>query len=358
MGHVIAVSNVKGGVAKTTTSAALGRALSKRGQSVLLVDLDAQTDLTTSLGIRQASISYGTQDLFMPGLLEKLGINHFILPTPYEKLEIMPSKGELDWAEKGLAPADESLLLNLFDKNLRARYDFILMDCAPAINIYALNALTAADLVIIPTQAEYFSANSLMKMMGIVRHVRQQGRAGLAYRVLVSMYAARTRIQRTVMEEFRKGFGENMFESLIEIDNKIRESQSAHIPIIDYKPGSRGAIQYQNLALEVLAFFKEPIQPSTVPIAQKTIKAEENTATPCPFLGFRDDITTIMSYPSLGNHCHRASKPAPPKLSHQASHCLGQAYLACPMLQTSKKICLPAELQEHPPRLWDKLKFG
>jgi chromosome partitioning protein len=358
MGHVIAVSNVKGGVAKTTTSSALGRALSKRGQSVLLVDLDAQADLTTSLGITQGSIAYGTKDLFTPGLLEKLGINNFILATIYEKLDIMPSKGEIDWYDKGLANADERLLLNLFDTKLRARYDFIIMDCAPAINAYALNALTAADLVIIPTQAEYFSANSLIKMMRIIRHVRQNGRAELAYRVLVSMYVARTRIQRAVMEEFRKGFGENVFDGYIEIDTKIRESQSAHIPIIDYKPVSRGAIQYQNLAIEVLTFFKEPVQQSISPSEQKTIKTEENLQMLCPFLGFRDDIKTVMSYPSDLTHCHRASKATPPKLSHQASHCLTQSYLACPMLQTSRKISLPVELQERPPRLWDKLKFG
>jgi len=359
MGHVIAISNVKGGVAKTSTTSALGRALSKMGHNILLVDLDAQADLTTSVGITLSSVAYGTKDLFTPGLIEKLGVKNFVHATIYEKLDIIPSKGEIDWYDKGLMEANDRLLSAFFDSQFRSRYDFIIMDCAPAINVYALNALTAADLVIVPTQAEFFSANSLIKMMRVIRHVRQNGRPDLAYRVLVTMYSQRTRIQRTVMEEFRNGFGENLFATTIEIDTKIRESQSAHTPIIDYRPISRGAIQYQNLASEVLAFFKQPVQ-SVAPIPlteQKTAKTEETAQTFCPFLGFKDDLKTVMNYPSDLNHCHRASKPAAPKLGHQATHCLTQAYLGCPMLQTSKKISLPTELQERPPSLWNKLGF-
>jgi chromosome partitioning protein len=357
MGHIIAVSNVKGGVAKTSTSSALGRALSKMGHSILLVDLDAQADLTSSVGITLSSVAYGTKDLFTPGLIDKLGVKSFVHSTIYEKMDIMPSKGEIDWYDKGLAEANDRLLSELFDSKLGSRYDFIIMDCAPAINVYALNALTAADLVIVPTQAEFFSANSLIKMMRIIRHVRQNGRKELAYRVLVTMYSQRTRIQRTVMEEFRNGFGENLFETYIEIDTKIRESQSAHIPIIDYKPVSRGAIQYQNLAREVLSFFGQPARQLISTAEQKTVKTEEKSQTFCPFLGFKDDIKTVMNYPSDLNHCHRASKAAPPKLGHQTTHCLTQSYLACPMLQTSKKISLPTELQERPPSLWNKLGF-
>jgi chromosome partitioning protein len=360
MGHVIAISNVKGGVAKTSTSSALGRSISKLGYSVLLVDLDAQADLTTSVGIAQSNVAYGTKDLFSPGLLEKLGINNFILPTIYEKLDIMPSKGEIDWYDKGLAEANDSLLKDLFDTKLRERYDFIVMDCAPAINIYALNALTAADLVIVPTQAEYFSANSLIKMMRIIRHVRQRGRPELAYRVLVTMYVSRTRIQQTVMEEFRKGFGENLLDSYIEIDTKIRESQSAHIPIVDYKPISRGSIQYQNLCREVMEYFKQndkQPQQDIPPAEQATTKNEDALQAFCPFLGFKDDIKTVMNYPSDLNHCHRASKAGVPKLEHQTTNCLTQSYLACPMLKTSKKIALLPELQERPPSLWNRIGF-
>ncbi len=358
MAHVIAVSNVKGGVAKTSTSSALGRALSKMGYRVLLADLDAQADLTISVGITLGSVAYGSKELFTPGLLEKLGINNFILPTAYEKLDILPSKGEIDWYDKGLANANDHLLSDVFENKFKTRYDFIIMDCAPAINVYALNALIAADLVVIPTQAEYFSANSLIKMMRIIRHIRQNGRPDLAYRVLVTMFVPRTRIQRTVMEEFRNGFGENLFSTYIEIDTKIRESQSAHVPILDYKPVSRGAIQYQNLALEVLGFFKQPTQPISAPLTeQKTARSEETSLAFCPFLGFKDDLKTVMNYPSDLNHCHRASKPSIPKLSHQTSHCLSRSYLGCPMLQTSKKISLPGELQERPPSLWNKFGF-
>src|SRR5512145_3224180 len=138
MGHIIAVSNVKGGVAKTSTSSALGRALSKMGHSILLVDLDAQADLTTSVGITLSSVAYGTKDLFTPGLIEKLGVKNFVHATSYEKLDIIPSKGEIDWYDKGLMEANDRLLSELFDSKLKSRYDFIVMDCAPAINVYAL----------------------------------------------------------------------------------------------------------------------------------------------------------------------------------------------------------------------------
>jgi chromosome partitioning protein len=358
MGHVVAISNVKGGVAKTSTASALGRSLSKTDQRVLLIDLDVQADLTTSVGITQGGIAYGSKDLFAPGLLEKVGINSFILPTVYKNLDILPSKSDMDW-HSNIFPDDANIsnvLKDLINASLRERYDFILIDCAPAANLQTLNALTAADLVIIPTQAEYFAANSLIKMMRITRRIRQETNDKLHYRVLVSMYAKRTRLQQTVMEEFRKGFGENLFETFIEIDTKIRESQSAHVPIIDYKPRSRGAIQYQNLADEVLEYFGKSGKTSR-PMAAIGAQAEEPSHVFCPFLGFRNDIKTVMNYASDLNYCHRAKRQAVPKLEHQGSYCLTASYTACPMLRTRKQIDLPAELNENPPSLWDRLKF-
>lgn len=361
MGHVVAISNVKGGVAKTSTASALGRSLSKMGQRVLLIDLDAQADLTTSVGITQGGIAYGSKDLFAPSLVEKVGIKSFILPTVYANLDILPSKSDMDW-HSNIFPDDpniSNILKNLIDASLRERYGFILIDCAPAANLQTLNALTAADLVIIPTQAEYFAANSLIKMMRIARRIRQETNNKLDYRVLVSMYAKRTRLQQTVMEEFRKGFGENLFETFIEIDTKIRESQSAHVPIIDYKPRSRGAIQYQNLADEVLDFFGKSgktSRPVAAPAEKISAQAEETSHAFCPFLGFRDDIKTVMNYASALNYCHRAKRKAVPTLEHQDSHCLTASYTTCPMLRTNKQIDLPAELNEKPPSIWDRLK--
>jgi chromosome partitioning protein len=363
MGHVIAISNVKGGVAKTSTASALGRCLSKLGHRVLLVDLDAQADLTISVGITQGGIAYGSKDLFAPGLLEKLGINNFIVPTVYENLDILPSKGEMDWYDRGLADSVNlgNLLRDLFESKLRARYDFIVMDCAPAINIHTLNALAAADLVIVPTQAEYFSANSLVKMMRIIRRVRQDSSPNLSYRILVNMFAQRTRVQRNIMEEFRKGFGENLFATYIEIDTKIRESQSARVPIVDYNPRSRAAIQYQNLAIDVLNFFTKKASaptPKTVPPAENaSIETEEASRAFCPFLGFKDDIKTVMNYASSLNHCHRARHQAIPKMEYQNSHCLTKAYLSCQLLQTRQKIELSAQLQEEQPKLWGRFKI-
>ena len=362
MGYVISISNVKGGVAKTSTSIALGRSLSKMGYRVLLVDLDPQADLTLSVGVHPSIVSYASKDLFIPGIFKEFTLTRFLLKTSYENLDIIPSNGEIVWNEQRLADFEGSkdVIKNALNSGSETLYDFVVIDCPPAIGTSTISALMASDLVIIPTQAEYFSANSLAKMIAIIRNVRKEENPNLKYKVLVTMLDLRNRIQRTLLEEFHKGFKENLFRTAIVIDTKIRESHSLHIPIVDYKPNSRGAIQYLALAKELIEVLDEVQKPK---ITQSPIDAieeelsEESLNIHCPFLGFKDDLSSVTNYSSEMNYCHRAKPNAVPKFDHQSKICLTSAYLACPLLNTRIEIPLPTQLRERPPSLWNKLGF-
>ena len=136
-------------------------------------------------------------------------------------------------------------------------YDYILLDCPPALGAITLNALSAADLLIIPTQAEYFSAYALRNMMGTIRRVRQESNPNLAYRILVTLLDRRNRTHRNIFEQLQATFGQGVFTTVIEIDTKLRESPMAGVPITQYKPTSRGSQQYRVLAQELIEYAKE-----------------------------------------------------------------------------------------------------
>ncbi|MGB8981636.1 MAG: ParA family protein, partial [Anaerolineales bacterium] len=150
--------------------------------------------------------------------------------------------------------------LSTLDNALRAAelpYDYILLDCPPALGAITLNALSAADLLIIPTQAEYFSAYALRNMMGTIRRVRQESNPNLAYRILVTLLDRRNRTHRNIFEQLQATFGQGVFTTVIEIDTKLRESPIAGVPITQYKPASRGSQQYRVLAQELIEYAKE-----------------------------------------------------------------------------------------------------
>jgi chromosome partitioning protein len=136
-------------------------------------------------------------------------------------------------------------------------YDFVIIDCPPALNLLTINALSAADLLIIPTQAEYFSVHSLGKMMSLIRYIRKETNPNLKYRVLVTILDLRNSIHLEVLNHLQGVFGETLFKARIEIDTKIREAQMEGIPIIKYMPSTRGSIQYNVLAQELLAYVEE-----------------------------------------------------------------------------------------------------
>jgi chromosome partitioning protein len=254
MAYTIAVSNEKGGVAKTTTTLSLGAALAELNYRILLIDLDPQSNLSLALGLETGEAEITTANI----LIENASLKTAIRKTDVANLELVPSNSRIENAEQHL-PMRSNYLITLHNalKASPMPYDYILLDCPPALGAITLNALSAADLLIIPTQAEYFSAYALRNMMGSIRRVRQEGNPNLAYRILVTLLDRRNRTHRNIFEQLQATFGQGVFTTVIEIDTKLRESPIAGMPITQYKPTSRGSQQYRVLAQELIEYAKE-----------------------------------------------------------------------------------------------------
>lgn len=258
MTYVIAVSNEKGGVAKTTTTLSLGAALVEQDYQVLLIDLDAQANLTLALGLEPGGSVLTTSDI----LLENVPLENVWVQSEIEGLDIVPSGKKIERAEQ-LLPIHLNYATRLADAIVASqpmKYEFVLIDCPPALGAVTLNALNAANLLIIPTQAEYFSAYALRNMMSLVRKVRTEDNPGLAYRILITMLDRRNRSHRTIQSQLENTFGEGLFKSKVGIDTKLRESPILGLPITVYKSNTRGAEQYRVLAQELVEYVKETNQ--------------------------------------------------------------------------------------------------
>jgi chromosome partitioning protein len=254
MAFTIAMSNEKGGVAKTTSTLSLGAALAELDHHVLLVDLDPQANLSLALGLEAGAAEITSASV----LIENASIKTAIRRTEVNNLDLVPSNSRIESAEQFLPM--RSHYMSTLHNALQASalpYDYILLDCPPALGAITLNALSAANLLIIPTQAEYFSAYALRNMMGTIRRVRQESNPNLAYRILVTLLDRRNRTHRNIFEQLQTTFGKGVFTTVIEIDTKLRESPIAGVPIMQYKPTSRGSQQYRVLAQELIEYAKE-----------------------------------------------------------------------------------------------------
>jgi chromosome partitioning protein len=254
MTYVIAMSNEKGGVAKTTSTLSLGAALAELNYRVLLLDLDPQSNLSLAVGLEAEEANVTSASI----LIENADIRSAIHKSEINNLDIVPSSLRIESAEQFLPMRTH--YLNTLREALESAplpYDYILLDCPPALGAITLNALSAADLLIIPTQAEYFSAYALRNMMGTIRRIRQEVNPGLAYRILVTLLDRRNRTHRNIFEQLQSTFGQGVFTTVIEIDTKLRESPIAGLPITQYKPNSRGSQQYRVLAQELIEYAKE-----------------------------------------------------------------------------------------------------
>ncbi len=229
---------------------------------VLLVDLDSQADLTLGVGLTPKSVPYASVDVLNPGFSRTFNVSHRCLSTGTSNLDIIPSNGDMFLLEQKLPSLITSplTLRQALKPSPPLPYDFIINDCPPAIGAITINALTASDLLIIPTQAEYFSAHSLRKMMSLIRHIRQESNPQLAYRILITMLDLRNNIHVKLLNQYQKIFGESLFKTRIEVDTKLRESQLEGIPIAGYLPATRGSKQYMNLAQELIEYVEENYQ--------------------------------------------------------------------------------------------------
>ncbi|RRK09910.1 ParA family protein [Lactiplantibacillus garii] len=251
MGTVIALANQKGGVGKTTTSINLGASLVELGQKVLLIDTDAQGNATSGLGIQKSAIEHEIYDV----LINDVPIKDTIIPTSHKGLDIVPATIQLSGAEIELTPmmARETRLRDAID-DVKADYDFVLIDCPPSLGLLTINAFTACDSILIPVQSEYYALEGLSQLLNTVKLVQKHFNKQLKIEgVLLTMYDARTNLGAQVNAEVRKYFKDAVYQTIIPRNVRLSEAPSHGLSIIDYDARSKGAQVYLALAKEVLA---------------------------------------------------------------------------------------------------------
>jgi chromosome partitioning protein len=253
---IIAIANQKGGVAKTTTALSLGGALVQYGQQVLLVDLDPQANLTLALGIDPAKEKKSIANV----ILNFEDILNLCKQTDVPGLKIIPANPDLLIAESHIYQNidNEVILRDAFSKvDLSGLFDYVVLDCPPSAGLITNSALVASNLLIIPTQPEFFSVNALRSMMALIREVRSSYNPNLIYRILITMLDKRNRIHRSLSDQIRITFGNGLLNTIIETDTKLRESSLVGLPITFYNNRTRSALQYSALAQELIEYVKQ-----------------------------------------------------------------------------------------------------
>lgn len=250
MGKIIAIANQKGGVGKTTTSVNLAASLGVLEKKVLLIDADPQANATSGLGIDVEKVEFGTYQL----LEHSVKANEAIMKTSSPNLDIIPSHIDLVAIEIELVDKDErEYMLKQAITHLKEEYDYILIDCAPSLGLLTLNALTAADSVIIPIQCEYFALEGLGKLLNTIKSVQKIHNKNLDIEgLLLTMYDSRLRLSNQVVEEVQKHFNEMVFSTIIQRNVRLSEAPSYGESIINYDAGSKGASNYLSLAHEII----------------------------------------------------------------------------------------------------------
>ena len=251
MVRVTACTNQKGGVGKTTTVINLAAYLALSGTRTLVIDLDPQGNATSGLGIDRRTVGRSSYDV----LVDRVSIDEVVMTTPVTGLELLPSSQALAGAEIELAGASvRERRLSASLAELNGRYDRVLIDCPPSLGLLTVNALTAADGVLIPIQTEYYALEGLSQLVNTIRRVREGLNPRLEIEgVVLTMYDARTNLSAQVATEVRRHMNGTVYDTVVPRSVRLSEAPSHGLPIALYDPSSRGADAYRELAGEVAA---------------------------------------------------------------------------------------------------------
>lgn len=248
--RIISIINQKGGVGKSTTAVNLAAALGELGKKVLIVDFDPQGNSTSGLGIEKEELEQCVYD----ALLNDVPAENLLIQANCNNVTVIPATIQLAGAEIELvsAMARETRLKELLEP-VQENYDFVFIDCPPSLGLLTINALTAADSVLIPIQCEYYALEGVTKLLESMRMVKSKINKGLeVFGVLLTMYDSRTSLANQVVDEVKQYFGDKVFNTLIPRTVKISEAPSFGMSVIQYAPQNKGAQSYMELAEEVI----------------------------------------------------------------------------------------------------------
>lgn len=248
MSSIIAVTNQKGGVGKTTTAINIAAYLAKLGKTVLLLDLDPQANSTSGVGIQKSKLQYSLYDV----LRGQVSARDCIKQTQYKNLDILPSSGDMAASEIELSSmVRREFVLKTALEGLN--YQYIIIDCPPSLGLLTINGLVAANLLLIPAQAEYYALEGLGQLLNTVKRVRAALNPNLRLLgVIVTMYDSRNSLSGAVIKELQKHFGKLLFDTTVPRNIRLAEAPSHGKPILAYDRFCRGAFAYKKLAKEVI----------------------------------------------------------------------------------------------------------